>query len=46
MACLPQQPDPQLIPFTAKGPVETPVIENYDSPDGEYLDISKKWDTM
>lgn len=37
------QPDLQMIPFTTKGPVATPPIENYESPDGEYLDISKKW---
>lgn len=38
------QPDVQLLPFTAQGPVATPSIEKYDSPDGEYLNISKKWD--
>lgn len=38
------QPDLQLLPFKAIGPVSTPPIENYDSPDGEYLNVSKKWD--
>lgn len=38
------QKDLNLLPFTANGPVSTPPIENYDSPDGEYIDISKKWD--
>jgi large subunit ribosomal protein L40 len=33
-----------LLPYQLTGPVETPPIENYQSPDGEYLDISKKWD--
>lgn len=35
--------DFHLIPFTSVGPVETPVIENYNVPDGEYQDVSKKW---
>ncbi|ENN80091.1 hypothetical protein HUJ04_013074 [Dendroctonus ponderosae] len=35
--------DFHLIPFTSVGPVETPAIENYDVPDGEYQDVSKKW---
>lgn len=38
------QIDPDLMPFHAKGPVATPPIDNYNSPDGEYSDISKKWD--
>ncbi|XP_066150301.1 large ribosomal subunit protein mL40 [Euwallacea fornicatus] len=37
------QMDFHMIPFTSVGPVETPPIENYDVPDGEYLDVSKKW---
>lgn len=36
--------DESLLPYQLTGPVETPPIENYQSPDGEYLDISKKWD--
>ncbi|XP_031618563.1 39S ribosomal protein L40, mitochondrial [Contarinia nasturtii] len=38
------QPDENLLPVTLKGPVNTPPIKNYDSPDGEYKDVSKKWD--
>ncbi|XP_061721915.1 large ribosomal subunit protein mL40 [Cydia pomonella] len=37
-------PDLQLIPYSVKGPVATPPIKGYDSPDGEYVDVSKKWD--
>ncbi|CAG4954299.1 unnamed protein product [Parnassius apollo] len=37
-------PDLQFIPYTISGPVATPPIKNYDSPDGEYVDVSKKWD--
>lgn len=36
--------DESLLPYQLTGPVETPPIENYPSPDGEYIDISKKWD--
>lgn len=36
--------DDSFLPFQFTGPVETPPIENYLSPDGEYIDISKKWD--
>uniref|UniRef100_A0A1L8DRS8 Large ribosomal subunit protein mL40 n=1 Tax=Nyssomyia neivai TaxID=330878 RepID=A0A1L8DRS8_9DIPT len=38
------QPDPQLMPFKSRVLVSTPPIENYDSPDGEYVDVSKKWE--
>ncbi|XP_068619244.1 large ribosomal subunit protein mL40 [Battus philenor] len=37
-------PDLQLIPYSVSGPVATPPIKNYDTPDGEYVDVSKKWD--
>ncbi|KAL0819527.1 hypothetical protein ABMA28_007624 [Loxostege sticticalis] len=37
-------PDLSLIPYTIKGPVATPPIKDYESPDGEYIDVSKKWD--
>ena len=37
------QPDLQLIPYTVNGTYSTPPIKKYDSPDGEYVDISKKW---
>lgn len=38
------QPDLSFIPFYAKAPVATPPMDKYDSPDGEYIDISKKWE--
>ncbi|XP_012256281.2 39S ribosomal protein L40, mitochondrial [Athalia rosae] len=38
------QPDIDLLPYIAKGPVSTPPIKNYPSPDGEYENISKTWD--
>ncbi|XP_026480573.1 39S ribosomal protein L40, mitochondrial-like [Ctenocephalides felis] len=38
------QIDQELLPFTTTGPTITPPIKNYESPDGEYIDISKKWD--
>ncbi|GFG36580.1 hypothetical protein Cfor_06193 [Coptotermes formosanus] len=37
------QINPTQLPFTVRGPVRTPPIKGYDSPDGEYLDVSKKW---
>ncbi|GJQ66494.1 putative ribosomal protein L40 [Trypoxylus dichotomus] len=37
------QTDFHLIPFESTGPVNTPAIENYDTPDGDYQDVSKKW---
>lgn len=38
------QPDFQLLPFVSDGPCRTPPIENYEAPDGDYLDVSRKWD--
>ncbi|KAL1461525.1 hypothetical protein WDU94_013412 [Cyamophila willieti] len=38
------QIDLSLLPFTAKGPLHTPPIENYESPDGDYLDISRNFE--
>jgi large subunit ribosomal protein L40 len=38
------QVDINLLPFQTKGPVSTPPIDSYESPDGEYIDISKTWD--
>lgn len=32
-----------MMPYKIEGPVETPPIENYQSPDGDYNDVSKKW---
>lgn len=37
------QIDFHMVPFTIVGPVETPPIEAYDVPDGDYQDVSKKW---
>ncbi|XP_037949967.1 39S ribosomal protein L40, mitochondrial [Teleopsis dalmanni] len=37
------QMDLQLMPITVKGPVATPPIEGYASPDGDYLHDTKKW---
>ncbi|XP_016924958.4 large ribosomal subunit protein mL40 [Drosophila suzukii] len=36
--------DPQLLPVAVKGPVATPPIKNYVSPDGDYLHQSMKWE--
>lgn len=38
------QPDLQLIPYEVSGTVATPAIKDYATPDGEYIDVSKKWD--
>jgi len=38
------QMDLGILPYTAKGPLKTPAIENYDSPDGEYTNITRKYD--
>ncbi|XP_054092108.1 39S ribosomal protein L40, mitochondrial [Zeugodacus cucurbitae] len=38
------QPDMTLLPITIKGPVATPPIKNYVSPDGDYIRENKKWD--
>lgn len=40
------QPDEKLVPFKTKGPVSTPPIKDYDSPDGDYLVEIKKWDEV
>lgn len=32
-----------LMPLKSEGPVDTPPVENYDAPDGDYQDVSKKW---
>ncbi|XP_022817740.1 39S ribosomal protein L40, mitochondrial [Spodoptera litura] len=37
-------PDLQLIPYEVSGTVATPAIKDYATPDGEYFDVSKKWD--
>ncbi|XP_070171939.1 large ribosomal subunit protein mL40 [Polyergus mexicanus] len=38
------QVDLGLLPHIAKSPLKTPAIENYDSPDGEYIDTTRKYD--
>lgn len=38
------QPDSTLIPITVVGPVSTPPIKGYDSPDGEYVNLRKNWE--
>lgn len=38
------EPDTTMMPFKAQVVVATPPIENYESPDGEYIDASKKWE--
>ncbi|XP_064599318.1 large ribosomal subunit protein mL40-like [Liolophura sinensis] len=37
------QIDENLIPYECEGPVATPPIEDYKSPDGEYKDTTKKY---
>uniref|UniRef100_A0A1A9WT43 Large ribosomal subunit protein mL40 n=1 Tax=Glossina brevipalpis TaxID=37001 RepID=A0A1A9WT43_9MUSC len=37
------QPDVSLLPIKVKGPVATPPIEDYNSPDGDYILDPKKW---
>lgn len=32
------------LPHTMKGPLKTPPIENYDRPDGEYINITQKFE--
>ena len=32
------------MPLEVHGPTLTPVIENYDSPDGDYVDVTKKYE--
>ncbi|KAH8383154.1 hypothetical protein KR009_007102, partial [Drosophila setifemur] len=36
--------DSQLLPVAFKGPVATPPIKDYASPDGDYLHQSMKWE--
>ncbi|XP_076748674.1 mitochondrial ribosomal protein L40 [Xylocopa sonorina] len=35
--------DDSYLPYTTMGPVHTPPISNYDSPDGEYIDTTIKY---
>ncbi|XP_076659608.1 mitochondrial ribosomal protein L40 [Halictus rubicundus] len=36
--------DESLLPYSASGPVNTPPIQNYESPDGAYTDITVKYE--
>lgn len=38
------QPDLTMLPFKGKMVFATPPIKDYERPDGEYVDISKKWE--
>jgi large subunit ribosomal protein L40 len=38
------QPDMEMIPFSAKGPSNTPPVKDYQYIDGDYNDITKKYD--
>ncbi|ROT82297.1 putative 39S ribosomal protein L40, mitochondrial [Penaeus vannamei] len=38
------QLDQTLLPYRARGPLRTPPIQDYDTPDGEYFNRTKKWD--
>jgi large subunit ribosomal protein L40 len=38
------QTDMDMIPFTAKGPVETPPIKDYEFVDGDYSDVTKMYE--
>ncbi|OAD58382.1 39S ribosomal protein L40, mitochondrial [Eufriesea mexicana] len=35
--------DHLYIPYSVTGPVDTPSIQNYDSPDGEYIETTVKY---
>ncbi|XP_063991678.1 large ribosomal subunit protein mL40 [Diachasmimorpha longicaudata] len=38
------QLDLSFLPHNVQGPVSTPPIRGYNTPDGEYIDITKKYD--
>lgn len=38
------QPDIGMIPFVAKGPVQTPPIKDYTFVDGDYVNVTKVYD--
>ncbi|RXG67263.1 39S ribosomal protein L40, mitochondrial [Armadillidium vulgare] len=38
------QLDLQLLPFRCEGPLRTPPVEGYEATDGDYKDITKKWE--
>ena len=35
--------DPEFVPCTVAGPVYTPPIKDYETPDGEYVDKTKSY---
>lgn len=35
--------DDSYLPYDVIGPVHTPPIENYDTPDGEYIETTIKY---
>jgi len=37
------QMDLNLLPFEVSGPTQTPPLANYEAPDGDYVDVSPKW---
>ncbi|EFN83438.1 39S ribosomal protein L40, mitochondrial [Harpegnathos saltator] len=38
------QVDLAFLPYVVKGPLKTPPIENYNSPDGEYVNTTRKYE--
>ncbi|CAG7836685.1 unnamed protein product [Allacma fusca] len=36
--------DETYIPFQSTGPVETPPFKDYNTPEGDYIDISRNWE--
>lgn len=38
------QVDLSFLSHNVQGPVSTPPIKAYDSPDGDYVDVTKKYD--
>lgn len=38
------QTDMEMVPFVATGPVQNPPIEGYNYIDGDYHDITKRYD--
>ena len=38
------QSDPFVLPFRAEGPCLTLPLPHYQPPDGDYVDVTKKWD--
>lgn len=38
------QPDIGMIPFTSTGPVQTPPLKDYEYIDGDYNNVTKKFE--